>query len=712
MKRSLFALLLLLPLLSADAQQLEAPRGLWAQLMDVQTGETRVQWLPPQAPPDCCLFYDSFSNGTPDGWIFTHPALWSEQNGTLRLNLPFGQAGTRELSDALLTTVSLQDYIADFDFVVNGEMNRFDFIQLYINANGLFGDGNQSDYSGTIIGFNPSNGTFYIHRRTVGSLSPEWITPSALDTDALNSEPGELNHVTVFSQFGKMRLYFNDQQVFGWEPDTLEAGSIGLGLLRYSCNPLQLNCPTMQIDHADDYYHNITRYNAYAFDHWWTGVDGRETFEFTDVLAGYQNVPITLLRQYYTMQSPRTDPFIVHRPEPSASVFLETFDQGLPPSWTLEQSIATISWSWTGIPFAGMQTQHMLFVRAEYYVSIYSADLISPEIYITSLDHPLLLFDSYLEDDQIWQNLSQIYIGTQDDEWTLFYTMDLPEDLWSHMPFVLQLDDFVGEPAIRIKFRSRISHPDVEYYWHIDNVRVTGRHPSSVLSVDLASDHMSLPRNGGPFDYTVTLINRDDLPHDGLTFWTIAEFPDGSSSEVLVEHPLSLQPVMSITGAITQLVPPTAPAGSYRLIANLGVFPMVEATDTLQLFKSAATLSPIDTDHDHDKSWMAHVIWDSESPLIKTASGTQNPIDFQFTDVAPNPFNASTTIRVQLPNQGDLKLSVYNTLGQQVCTLANGPLHAGEHAFALDGSTLASGIYVVLAEHGGHSVTRKIVLMK
>jgi Secretion system C-terminal sorting domain len=79
----------------------------------------------------------------------------------------------------------------------------------------------------------------------------------------------------------------------------------------------------------------------------------------------------------------------------------------------------------------------------------------------------------------------------------------------------------------------------------------------------------------------------------------------------------------------------------------------------------------------------------------------------------PNPFNASTTITVDLSQSAELTVFVYNTLGQQVAELADGPFGAGNHDFTFDGSNLSGGIYFVQAAVPGElNSVQKIVLMK
>lgn len=78
----------------------------------------------------------------------------------------------------------------------------------------------------------------------------------------------------------------------------------------------------------------------------------------------------------------------------------------------------------------------------------------------------------------------------------------------------------------------------------------------------------------------------------------------------------------------------------------------------------------------------------------------------------PNPFNPTTNITFSLPHGSDVRLVVYNVLGQEVLTLANGSFPAGTHSIAFDAHKLASGIYIYRMEAGTFSRTKKMMLVK
>jgi hypothetical protein len=83
----------------------------------------------------------------------------------------------------------------------------------------------------------------------------------------------------------------------------------------------------------------------------------------------------------------------------------------------------------------------------------------------------------------------------------------------------------------------------------------------------------------------------------------------------------------------------------------------------------------------------------------------------------PNPFNPNTTIRYQLPMHSQVKLSVYNVLGQRVRTLLDNQVEAGYHVVEWDGmndagNQIASGVYIYRFEAGDYRRTLKMIMMK
>lgn len=88
------------------------------------------------------------------------------------------------------------------------------------------------------------------------------------------------------------------------------------------------------------------------------------------------------------------------------------------------------------------------------------------------------------------------------------------------------------------------------------------------------------------------------------------------------------------------------------------------------------------------------------------------PVEFNLAQNYPNPFNTSTTIRVDLPADMNVKLSVYNSLGEKVTELINGSMSAGVHLIEFNATTLPSGIYFYRIEAGENIKICKMILMK
>ena len=92
--------------------------------------------------------------------------------------------------------------------------------------------------------------------------------------------------------------------------------------------------------------------------------------------------------------------------------------------------------------------------------------------------------------------------------------------------------------------------------------------------------------------------------------------------------------------------------------------------------------------------------------------GTSVPGQFKLHQNTPNPFNPSTTVRYDLPKESEVRLFVYNVLGQQVELLSLGMRPAGRHEVVWDASRFTSGLYLFRIEAGTFRQTIKMTLLK
>jgi len=91
--------------------------------------------------------------------------------------------------------------------------------------------------------------------------------------------------------------------------------------------------------------------------------------------------------------------------------------------------------------------------------------------------------------------------------------------------------------------------------------------------------------------------------------------------------------------------------------------------------------------------------------------------EFKLEANYPNPFNPTTTISYQIPRSSDVKLTIYNTLGQKVRTLVNENRAAGAYDIQWNGRNdagvqVGSGLYFYSIEADGFTQTRKMMLLK
>ncbi len=83
----------------------------------------------------------------------------------------------------------------------------------------------------------------------------------------------------------------------------------------------------------------------------------------------------------------------------------------------------------------------------------------------------------------------------------------------------------------------------------------------------------------------------------------------------------------------------------------------------------------------------------------------------------PNPFNPETTIGYRLPVDTEMRLDIYDILGQQVRTLVDGVRPAGHHRVVWDGRNgaghqVAGGVYFYRLQAEGAVRVRKLLLLK
>jgi len=97
--------------------------------------------------------------------------------------------------------------------------------------------------------------------------------------------------------------------------------------------------------------------------------------------------------------------------------------------------------------------------------------------------------------------------------------------------------------------------------------------------------------------------------------------------------------------------------------------------------------------------------------------GGEKPLRYGIGPNYPNPFNPATAIGYQLPEMSEVRLVVYNILGQVVRVLLDERVEPGYHRVEWDGrdaegSQVSSGLYIYRFEAGPYRKAQKMMLLK
>jgi beta-xylosidase len=153
----------------------------------------------------------------------------------------------------------------------------------------------------------------------------------------------------------------------------------------------------------------------------------------------------------------------------------------------------------------------------------------------------------------------------------------------------------------------------------------------------------------------------------------------------------------------------------------------ISGTGSWTTFKSfsAKLLSSVKGNHDvyllfngsvANKLFMLKSFYFSGTSTItgigKNLQGYNIPKEYNLRQNYPNPFNPSTMIDFTLSSAEKVKIIVYNQLGQQVATIADGEYSIGTHQLNFNPGNLASGVYYYRINAGTFTQTKKMILLK
>jgi len=227
-----------------------------------------------------------------------------------------------------------------------------------------------------------------------------------------------------------------------------------------------------------------------------------------------------------------------------------------------------------------------------------------------------------------------------------------------------------------------------------------------IVEVYPHDEPIMIPPQGGDITYDGGVLNlsRGDLTVDiwAQTFvpGLIRPYRLWRYNDVTIPFADSL-----IRAELVEHVPGYAPSGDYSFVTYIGDFPSSIIDSSCMYFtkEGAAYTSGEGNGWEALKGWFNGCSEIAEATLPTAYSLSQN---------YPNPFNATTTIKYQLPAEGDVKLEVYNLFGQKVATLVDGKQQAGYRSVNWDASEISSGLYFYKLTVGDFTETRRMMLVK
>jgi hypothetical protein len=99
-------------------------------------------------------------------------------------------------------------------------------------------------------------------------------------------------------------------------------------------------------------------------------------------------------------------------------------------------------------------------------------------------------------------------------------------------------------------------------------------------------------------------------------------------------------------------------------------------------------------------------------PIEKNKTSFQQSEDYKLFQNFPNPFNPSTKISYKIKKDGNVFLTVYNLVGQEISMLVNEKQSAGTYEVEFDASELTTGVYLYKLQVNGFTSVKRMTVLK
>ncbi len=91
---------------------------------------------------------------------------------------------------------------------------------------------------------------------------------------------------------------------------------------------------------------------------------------------------------------------------------------------------------------------------------------------------------------------------------------------------------------------------------------------------------------------------------------------------------------------------------------------------------------------------------------------SQQSNDYKLFQNFPNPFNPTTRISYTIKKEGNVSLSVFNLVGQEIAVLVNEKQTKGNYEVEFNASDLTSGVYLYKLQINGFTSVKRMTVIK
>ena len=151
---------------------------------------------------------------------------------------------------------------------------------------------------------------------------------------------------------------------------------------------------------------------------------------------------------------------------------------------------------------------------------------------------------------------------------------------------------------------------------------------------------------------------------------------------------------------------------------STGIEPLISVIDTFfidsDLTGAASYYRVSAVDFSGNESGLSDVVM---AIFLNYDNPSNLPVTYALYQNYPNPFNPITTLRYALPEQSDIKITIYDLLGKQVRSYTRLNQAAGYHSVSWNGTNnsghqVSAGVYLYRIEAGSYIQTKKMILLK